>query len=116
MSKQKERGAVSRWLEQKYLEWVAQEGRRRSLTEFAAYLNVPQPQLSHYMNGTRIPRGENLDRIAAVLGEDVYEVAQVRSYDKGLRKIIEVWNQLSPEEQNELIKRAAEDVKNKKNR
>jgi transcriptional regulator with XRE-family HTH domain len=62
------------WLFHKYLAWQSEVGQRKSLTAFAAYVGVSQPQMTAYLKGDYLPKGENLGKMAAVLGVEVYDV------------------------------------------
>ena len=62
------------WLFHKYLDWQGGLGQRKSLTAFAAYVGVSQPQMTAYLKGDYLPKGENLGKIAAVLGVELYDV------------------------------------------
>jgi transcriptional regulator with XRE-family HTH domain len=42
------------YLTKKYLEWQAVIGQRKTLEDFADFLNVSRPLLSYWMNGKRI--------------------------------------------------------------
>lgn len=64
----------SHWLFRKYLDWQAELGQRQSVTAFAAYIGVSQPQMAAYLKGDYLPKGENLGKIAAVLGAEIYDV------------------------------------------
>ena len=62
------------WLFHKYLDWQGEMGQRKSVTAFAAYVGVSQPQMTAYLKGDYLPKGENLGKMAAVLGVEVYDV------------------------------------------
>ena len=64
----------SQWLFHKYLDWQGELGQRKSLTAFAAYIGVSQPQITAYLKGDYLPKGENLGKMAAVLGVEIYDV------------------------------------------
>lgn len=64
----------SQWLFHKYLDWQAELGQRKSVTAFAAYVGVSQPQMTAYLKGAYLPKGENLGKMAVVLGVEVYDV------------------------------------------
>jgi len=62
------------FLTQNYLNWQAAEGERKTLEDFANYLNVNRSLLSFWINGARIPSEENVERIAAKLGNEVFDI------------------------------------------
>lgn len=87
------------WLEQKYIEWMATEKRRRTLTAFAEWLDVSQPLISRYMAGQVMPNEENVHKIAARLGPEVYDLLGLARPDPLIQYITRNWDKLPPEEQ-----------------
>ena len=65
---------VGEWLDKKFREWQNSRDKRSSVTAFAKYLEIPRPLLSHYMNGRNKPEGKNVDKIAAKLGNEIYDI------------------------------------------
>ena len=65
---------LSEWLREKYLEWQKELGKLRSVSSFARYLGISQQALNSYMNGSYLPKRENLAKIAGKLGYEVYEI------------------------------------------
>ncbi len=86
----------STWLNQQFLEWERQQGRRKSVTAFAHYLNVPQASLSEWMDGKYIPSADSLRKIAAKLGYEVYDALGIQRpfNDDRLAYIISIWSDL----------------------
>lgn len=60
------------WLMQKFVQWEKRQTRRQSFSAFARYLGVSQSSLSQWMAGTYPPTGDNIDKIAAKLGDEIY--------------------------------------------
>ncbi len=67
----------AKWLDNQYLEWQRREGERRTVLEFADYLDVNRSLLSYWMNGSRIPSEENMIKIALKLGFEIYDVLKM---------------------------------------
>ena len=88
----------NQWLEQQYLDWEHQSGRRKTLQQFADYLGISSSLLSHYLSGSREPAAENLDKIADKLGDEVYDVLERPRPDPILRNVIRKWGKLSDEQ------------------
>src|SRR5512138_1979442 len=65
------------WLEQKYLEWEKSEGSRQTYYTFARYLDVGHSLLAQWISGTAVPQGDDLARVAGVLGPEIYAILQV---------------------------------------
>jgi transcriptional regulator with XRE-family HTH domain len=93
----------STWLEQKYLEWQGQRGKRATLAQFADYLGISAPLLSHYMNGIRKPTRENIQKFARRLGPEIYDIFGLQDPDPKLRLISRNWSKLTAEQQQQLI-------------
>lgn len=91
------------WLEQKYLSWQEARGRRATLGQFAIYLGISPPLLSHYLNGLRKPSGDNVHKLATRLGPEVYDILGLQIPDPRLRFISRNWARLSTEQQQQLI-------------
>ena len=88
----------NQWLEQQYLDWEHQSGRRKTLQQFADYLGISSSLLSHYLSGSREPAQENLDKIADKLGDKAYDALERPRPDPVLRKVIRKWGELSDEQ------------------
>lgn len=91
------------WLEQKYLSWQEARGKRATLGQFAAYLGISPPLLSHYLNGLRKPSGDNVHKLAKQLGPEAYDILGLQIPDPKLRFISRNWVKLSVEQQQQLI-------------
>jgi transcriptional regulator with XRE-family HTH domain len=87
----------SQLLEQKYLEWQNAQGKRKTLDEFAEYLGVGRPILSHWISGTRKPNIESLRRLSGKLGFEVYDVLGLPRPDEDLAYITQHWDDVSEE-------------------
>jgi hypothetical protein len=46
---------VSAWLVRKFITWMFETGRHRTVSDFATWLEIPRPQLSCYLSGDRLP-------------------------------------------------------------
>lgn len=66
----------------KFIAWEKTQTRRQSYSAFARYLGVKQASLSQWMNGNYTPTGDNLVKVAAVLGPEVYKVLGLVSPDE----------------------------------
>lgn len=85
------------FLEGKYLEWQQREGGRKTVFEFAEYLGVSQSTVSTWWNETRMPQGDNIRKLAAKLGLEVYDVLGLPRPDEDLFYLQSVWDELTPE-------------------
>ena len=89
------------WLERKYLEWQFHEG-RRTLAEFAEYLNIPRPLLSHYMNGRAKPKLDNIEKLANKLGPGIYDLMGYQRPDPSFKEIRQIYDKATEVEKTEL--------------
>lgn len=87
------------WFTRKFLEWQMQQGESKTLTDFAAYLGITQPDASRYKSGRATPKGDNLWRIAQKLGSDTYRAAgkEPPVRDARLMVINDIWDSLTEE-------------------
>ncbi|MBX3047723.1 MAG: helix-turn-helix transcriptional regulator [Anaerolineales bacterium] len=94
---------LSTWLEEQYLLWQQAQGKRTTLAQFAKYLGISGPLLSHYMNGIRKPSEENMKKLAQHLSADIYDILGLQKPDAKLQFISRNWNRLSVQQQQSLI-------------
>lgn len=91
------------WLEKCFLDWQNASGERKTIKEFAEYLdNIEPSSLSYYMSGTKEPRGKNVDKIAKILGGEVYTLLGLVNPDPVLKFINSRWEKLNPETQQQI--------------
>jgi transcriptional regulator with XRE-family HTH domain len=88
---------VTEWLHTKFMAFEKEKGKRQTVTAFAEYCGIRQVDMSRYMNGSRPVEGENLRKIAAVLGEELYDLVGKPRSDPRLKAIIEHWGEASDE-------------------
>jgi transcriptional regulator with XRE-family HTH domain len=93
----------SDWLEQEFLKWQLNTGGRRQLAEFAEYIGVSKAQISQYINKIRRPSYETVVEIADVLGPKTYDAAGLARPDPRIGMIIEIYDELTEEEKDEII-------------
>ena len=68
----------SEWITKKYVEWRGEAvGRSRSVSEFADFIGVKQQAMSSWMYGIVPKDYENIIKLAAKLGDEVYDVLNV---------------------------------------
>lgn len=102
------------YLEREYLRWQQQQGGRKTVAEFAAWLGVKQSTVSMWWNGNSTPRDDSVIRnIAKRLGMEVYDVLEMERPDPDLAYIDQVWGDLSPKER-KAIREQAEKYRSKK--
>jgi transcriptional regulator with XRE-family HTH domain len=95
----------SNWLDQKYMEWMADRPRSsRSQTEFAEYLGISQSLLNKYLTGKRVPTVQTADKLAARLGPEIYDLLGFSRPDPILDRIKHLYDEIPPENRTELIK------------
>jgi transcriptional regulator with XRE-family HTH domain len=96
-------------LEDALIEWRARQTRKRgsvSLNKFANYLGVSRSLLSMWLSGERTitqkSKVEISEHLAGLLGNRVYKLFNVPSPDPALLYISNSWDDLTPEQQNEV--------------
>jgi len=99
---------VAEWLNAKFLEWERNEGKRKTMVQFAEYLGVAQPSLSAWATGKYVPKGQNLAKIAEKLGYEIYDVLGIPrpmpvELDDKVNELIQAAMQFPPEIQAHVI-------------
>ncbi len=99
-----ERNPFAIWFERKFVEWEAVTGRRRTVSEFAEWLNIPRSLCSRYLTGSRSPSRNNVAIIAGRLGPEVYDLLGMQRPDENLRRLQGVWDRLNEEQKASIIR------------
>jgi hypothetical protein len=107
---EKENHKFNHWLENEYLKWQQERGRRGRLVQFAKHLGISAPLLSHYLKGIRKPAGATVHKIAKQLGPEIYDVLGLQRPDPQLTFITRNWNKLTEDQRAELIDRIKKQV------
>jgi transcriptional regulator with XRE-family HTH domain len=79
------------WLLQYFLNWQAKKGKKTNLNEFAAYLGVSRPTISMWMNGSRTPSLETIERLASLVGPEIFDVLDLPRPDPDLQALTQIW-------------------------
>ncbi len=82
---------------------MSKVGERKTIGEFAEYLDISRSLLSHYMNGSRNPSKENASKIAAKLGPEIFDLLGLARPDPYLQTIINGWDDLDENQRKELL-------------
>ena len=90
------------WLEKNFVEWMAQAGKVRTQADFAEWLGIHKTQLNMYLTGNRTPTGENVDKLAAKLGPEIYDLLGLARPDPLLQYVTHNWHKLPEETQNQI--------------
>src|SRR5574340_257094 len=90
------------FLEQKYVDWLHRNGKRKSLEEFASYLGVSQPLISHWLSGHRRPGPANIKMLAEVFGPEVYDSLGLQRPNPLQAYAARNWDRLPPKEQRKI--------------
>lgn len=94
------------FLERQYLKWQHEQGKRKTLDDFANYLGISRPLLSMWMNGTRRPGAENIELLVKIFGLETYDALELPRPNPYLEKISKLFEDLSPEHQRQLAEEA----------
>ena len=94
------------WITRKFVEWQAAEGRRKTIEEFAAYLGTSRPLVNMWMNGNKKPGKENINILAEIYGNEIYDVLDLPRPNPYLQKMNRVWEFIPEEVQKKLSEEA----------
>ena len=94
------------FLEEAFLKWQNQQGKRKTLAEFAHYLEVKPTTLSNWLGNKRNPDFESVMALAGKLGPDVYDVLGLERPDPDLAFINQHWEQFDPATRRKLRQQA----------
>lgn len=84
-------------LEQKFLEWQVKNGERKNLYQFASYVGVSHGTMSFWINGIKKPSGDNVERLAELFGNEIYDSLELPRPNPYLQKLNRLW-EFIPEE------------------
>ena len=94
------------YIEAQFVKWQSAQGKRKTIQEFADYLEISQALLSMWMNGKRTPGHENIVRLAENFGPEVYDALGLARPDPDLTYIDQHWDELSPALRRQLREQA----------
>jgi transcriptional regulator with XRE-family HTH domain len=101
------KGKIGEWIWNKYLEQM--ESGYKSQAEFARELGIDEKVLNHYINGRRLPTGENIDRLAT-LGYEIYDLLGLVRPDPKTQALLKVFYNSDPETQDAIIEFALRQI------
>lgn len=87
----------SEWITTQFLEWQTEQGKRKTLEEFAGYVGVSRPLINMWMNGNQKPGAENINILAELFGNEVFDVLDLPRPNPYLQKLNRIW-EFIPEE------------------
>ncbi len=85
---------------------MSESGRHRTVSEFAVWLDIPRSLLSRYLNGQRQPSRENVGKIAARLGPEVYDLLGLQRPDPNIQRLLRAYDELDEEGKEDLLQYA----------
>lgn len=100
----------SEWINQKFVDWQAKQGRRKTVEEFAAYIGVSRPLLNMWLNGNKKPGTGNTELLAEIFGNDVYDVLGLPRPNPLLQIVKSNWEFTSEETQERVAREIAEEA------
>jgi len=101
-----QRPPFSIFLERKYLEWQIEIGERKSQAEFAKLIGVSRASLTMWMNGTHLPDRASVEKLATLLGPEIYDAFNLPRPDPFLQSINSRWDRIPPDKQQKLAELA----------
>jgi transcriptional regulator with XRE-family HTH domain len=106
------------WITKKFLDWQSQQGKRKTIDDFAAYIGVSRPLLNQWMNGN-IPRPgrENISRLSEIFGVEIYDALELPRPNPLLQRLSIIWENIPPEKQQQFLNEAeAYEVKHERSK
>ena len=107
-------------MDRAFLEFRIRQTRQRlsvSLNSFASYLDFSPPIVNQWLNGSRLPSENNVERMIPKLVElldlEVYDVLGYPRPDTYFQKISEIWPSLSLEHRQSIAELAEKYLKGK---
>jgi len=64
------------WMTKVFLEWQTQQGKRKTLEEFATYIGVSRPLVNMWMNGNQKPGADNIKLLGDLFGDEIYDALE----------------------------------------
>ncbi len=89
-------GNLSDWLNKKFLEWQNQKGRPQKAKAFAEHLDVKYTTYSGWVNSKIPPSKENVEKLAAKLGPEIYDILGMLRPDPDEEKWLSVFRAVPP--------------------
>lgn len=97
----------SEWINKMFVEWQAKQGKRKTVEEFAIYLGISRPLLNMWLNGNKKPGRENIELLAEIFGNDVYDVLGKPRPNPYLQRVNRLWEYIPEDVQQRIAKEAA---------
>ena len=95
-----------------YLGWQEKSYNRKSLREFAEYLNVSPQTLSNYWSGKRRPSQDFANTLYEIFGDErIFEFSGLPKPDIRLVKLNRIWYELPEENKNRMMSDLPEEYK-----
>lgn len=90
------------FLENSFVKWQSQIGKRKTIKEFSEYLGVSRPLLSIWMLGRQRPGPKNIELLATKLGPEIYDALGEPRPNPDLQALIADWDYIPIEKQRAL--------------
>lgn len=91
-------------MERKYLEWQVKEGGRRSLDEFARYLDVSRAMISMTIQSKRLPSPEMAYKWSEKLGDEtILDIMGLARTDPQMKRLINLYDTIPNENKEHAI-------------
>jgi len=94
------------WFQNQFIEWEKSQGRRQTVTDFTKYLGLKQAVVSNYLNGKRTPTGENVHKIAQILGPAIYKILDAEPPDADFRRLANIWDKIPESDRHQILEQA----------
>ena len=105
-TKEEKMDLISEMLMRGHLEYSRKRGMVISQNEWCKVLGVPTTSYSQWINKLRLPVGNNIHKLAEVIGPEIYDALEVPRHmpdDPDLAWIASVWHHLTEEQQKDIV-------------
>lgn len=96
------------WFFNAFLEYQRRIGQLISIRDLSRHLGVSQPTVTAWLSGRNMPSGENVERIAALFGDGVYDALGLERPNPYIREMVAHYTELPEEKRREVWLRIAE--------
>jgi len=98
------------WINKMFVNWQAEQGRKKSIQDFANYVGVSRPLMNMWMNGNQTPGKGNIEMLANIFGNEVYDSLNLPRPNPYLQTAVNNWEFMSEEKQEKISRMIAEEA------
>lgn len=88
------------FINKKFVDWQKEQGKRKTVEEFAAFIGASRPLVNAWLNGHREPTQRYKDRLIDLFGNEALEAFGI---DPDRHMVETNWDSLSPETRRRIV-------------